>query len=53
MGEKRNVYKVLVRNLEGKRPSGIPIHRWEDSIKMYLKEMDRRCPLNHLAHNRG
>ena len=32
----RNAYRVLV----GKRPLGRPRHRWEDNIKMDLKEMD-------------
>jgi hypothetical protein len=29
----RNGYKILVRNPEGKRPLGIPRHKWEDNIK--------------------
>jgi hypothetical protein len=38
MGEKRNAYTILVRNPEGKRPLGIPRRRWEDNIKMDLRE---------------
>jgi hypothetical protein len=34
MGEKRNVYRVLVRKPEGKRPLGRPRRRWVDNIKM-------------------
>jgi hypothetical protein len=34
MGEKRNVFKLLVGKPEGKRPLGRPIHRWIDNIKM-------------------
>jgi hypothetical protein len=34
----RNAYKVVVRNPEGKRQLGRPTHRWEDSIKMGLKD---------------
>jgi hypothetical protein len=34
MGEKRNVYRLLVRKTEGKRPLGRPRHRWIDNIKM-------------------
>jgi hypothetical protein len=30
MGEEKNVYKVLMGKLEGKRPLGRPRHRWED-----------------------
>jgi hypothetical protein len=38
--EKRvDVYRVLVGRLEGKRPLGRPIHRWEDNIKMDHPEM--------------
>jgi hypothetical protein len=40
MGEGRNVYRVLVGKLEGKRPLGRPRRRWEDGIKMDLKEID-------------
>jgi hypothetical protein len=36
MGEKRNVYRLLVRKPEGKRPLGRPRHRWIDNIKMDL-----------------
>jgi hypothetical protein len=34
MGEKRNVYRLLVGKPEGKRPLGIPRRRWIDNIKM-------------------
>ena len=36
MGERRDVYRVLVGKPEGKRPLGRPRHRWEDNIRMYL-----------------
>jgi hypothetical protein len=36
MGEKRNVYRLLVGKLKGKRPLGTPIYRWVDNIKMNL-----------------
>jgi hypothetical protein len=39
MGEKRNVYRLLVGKPEGKRPLGRPIHRWLDNIKMGLVEI--------------
>jgi hypothetical protein len=39
MGEKRNVYKLLVRKPEGKRPLGRPRCRWIDNIKMDLSEI--------------
>ena len=39
MGEKRDLYRVLVGEPEGKRPLGRPRRRWEDNIKMDLQEV--------------
>jgi len=39
MGERRDVYRVLVGKPEGKRPLGILRRRWEDNIKMDLHEV--------------
>jgi len=39
MGERRGVYRVLVGRPEGKRPLGRPRRRWEDNIKMDLREI--------------
>jgi hypothetical protein len=39
MGEERKVYKVLVGKPEGKSPLGRPRRRWEDGIKMDLREI--------------
>jgi hypothetical protein len=39
MGEGRNVYRGLVGKPEGKTPLGRPRRRWEDGIKMDLKEI--------------
>ncbi|KAJ4434458.1 hypothetical protein ANN_23020 [Periplaneta americana] len=39
MGESRNAYRVLVGRPEGKRPLGRPRRRWEDNIKMDLREV--------------
>jgi len=39
MGEERKVYKVLVGKPKGKRPLGRPRHRWEDGIRMDLREI--------------
>jgi hypothetical protein len=39
MEEGRSVYRVLVGRPEGKRPLGRPRRRWEDNIKMDLKEI--------------
>jgi hypothetical protein len=39
MGEKRNVYRLLVGKPEGKRPLGRLRRRWIDNIKMDLLEI--------------
>jgi len=53
MGEGRGVYKVLVGKPEGKRPLGRPRRRWEDNIKMGLREVGGGCgDLMELAQDR-
>jgi hypothetical protein len=39
IGEGRDVYGVLVGMPEGKRPLGRPRRRWDDNIKMDLREI--------------
>jgi hypothetical protein len=39
MGERRGVYRVLVGRPEGKRPLVRLRRRWEDNIKMDLREI--------------
>ena len=39
IGERRGIFQVLVGKPEGKRPLGRLRHRWEDNIKMGLKEV--------------
>jgi hypothetical protein len=39
MGEGRNMYRVFVGKPEGKRPLGRPRRRWEDGIKMDLRDI--------------
>jgi hypothetical protein len=39
-GEKRNAYRILVENPEGKRPLGRPRCRWVFNIKMDLREIE-------------
>jgi hypothetical protein len=39
MGKGRNVYRVLVGKPEGKRPLGRPRRRWEDGIRVGLKQI--------------
>jgi hypothetical protein len=40
MGEKRNVYRLLVGKPEGKRPLGRPRRRWMYNIKMGILEIE-------------
>jgi hypothetical protein len=39
MGERRGAYRALVGKPEGRRPFGRPRRRWEDNIKMDLREV--------------
>jgi ribosome biogenesis protein Nip4 len=39
MAEVRGTYNILVGRPEGRRRLGRPRHRWEDNIKMYLREI--------------
>jgi hypothetical protein len=39
MWERTGAYWVLVGKPEGRRPHGRPRHRWEDNVKMYLREV--------------
>jgi hypothetical protein len=39
MGEKRNVYRVLMGKSEGNRPLGRPRRRWKDGIRMDVREI--------------
>jgi hypothetical protein len=39
MKKKRNAYRILVGNPEGRRPLRSPRHRWEDNIKMDLRKI--------------
>jgi len=39
IGEVRNAYRILVRKPEGKRPLRRFRHRWEDNVRMDLKEI--------------
>jgi hypothetical protein len=39
MRKGRSVYRILIGRPEGKRPLGRPKHRWENNIKMDLREI--------------
>jgi hypothetical protein len=39
VGDKRNAYRLLVGNPEGKTPLGRPRRRWLDSIKIDRREI--------------
>jgi hypothetical protein len=39
MEEGRSAFKILTGKPTGKRPLGRPRRRWEDSFRMYLKEI--------------
>jgi hypothetical protein len=39
MGERRGAYRALVGKPEGRRPLGRPRRRWEDNIKLDLREV--------------
>ena len=38
-GEGREAFKILTSTPTGKRPLGMPRHRWEDNIRMDRKEI--------------
>jgi len=49
----RGVYRVLVGRPEGKRPLARPRRRWEDDIKLDLREIGiDGVKLIRFAHNR-
>ena len=51
--EGRSVHKVLVGKPEGKSPLGRQRRRWDDNIKMDLREVGRVCgDWMELAQNR-
>jgi len=51
MGEGRGVHRVLVGKPEGKRPLGRPRRRWEDNIKMDLREVGKDGDWMELAQD--
>jgi hypothetical protein len=53
IGEKNNSYRTLVGKSEGKRPSGRPRCRLEDSIKIDLREIRNRAWAGLIWFGRG
>jgi hypothetical protein len=47
-GERRGSCRVLVGIPEGKRPLGRPRRRWEDNIKMDLREVGWKIDLDQV-----
>jgi hypothetical protein len=43
MGERRGAYRALMGKLEGRRPPGRPRGKWEDNIKMDLRDVGWRA----------
>jgi hypothetical protein len=53
MGQMINAYKIWIGRSEGKRPLGRPMYRWEDSIKVDLREIEwEGVNYIHLAQDR-
>jgi hypothetical protein len=49
VGEERKMYKVLVGKPEEKRPLQRPAYRWEDGIRMNLREIGWGCRVNSVG----
>jgi hypothetical protein len=43
MGKNENSYGIMLGKPEGRRPLRRPMCRWEDNIKMNLKDCDGRA----------
>jgi hypothetical protein len=53
MAEGRNVYRVLVRKPEGRRPLGRLRCRWEDGIRMDLRKIGWGCGVDSSGSGQG
>jgi hypothetical protein len=53
VGEMRNAYTIFVREPEGKKPLRRPRSRWEDNLRMDLREIWRKgVDWMHVAQDR-
>jgi hypothetical protein len=53
VGEEKNVYRVLMGKREGRRPLGRQRRKWDDGIKLDLREIGWGCvEWIHLAQDR-
>jgi hypothetical protein len=52
MGERRGVFRVLVKKPNGKRPLGRPRHKWKDNIEMDLQAVGWENGLDDVAQDR-
>jgi hypothetical protein len=53
MGKKRKLYNGVVGKPEGKRPLGRPRRRWEDGIRMDLRETGLGVSLDSTGSGQG
>ena len=53
MGESRGIYRILVEKPEGKTPLGRSRCRWEDNIKMDVKEVGCGVWTGLIRHRMG
>jgi hypothetical protein len=51
--DKRDAYSILVGKPEGRRPYGRARHRWEDNIKIVLRDLGWGMDWIDLAQDRG
>jgi hypothetical protein len=53
IGEITNAYKILVRKSDGKKPLDRSRRRWEDNIRMDVREIGWKCvDWMHLVEDR-
>jgi hypothetical protein len=54
VGDVRDYFKIFIGKPKGRRPLGRPRHRWEDNIRMDLRELgwERGVDWMHLAQDR-